>query len=541
MEYLEQNLAALARRQPDLAQALAQTPPHPEAVVEPAKSGDPALRLGGLRLTSAVDPAGEGRRLAAAAPPGPLVALGFGLGYHLQPLADRDILVWEPDPGLLRAALAARDLSDLLPRLRLAVGQDQLGDLDGRASFLLRPSARLHPQAAQFLGRRGQAPAAPSGPRPARPRVLVIPPLLGGTLAQAYWCAEALTDLGCQVRTVPMEKMSPLYKLMFQAQHNPERLDRLRAPMMRFLGELAVLKAEEFGPHLVLALAQAPLDRRALTALKSQGARTAFWFVEDHRQMVYFREVAASYDLFLHIQGPELMAELDRLGANHAFLPCAAHPAVHRPLSLTELDQRRYGGQVGFMGAGYPNRRRVFADLVAGGLPLKLWGVDWPTDGPLGACLAEPNRYLDTGEVVKIYNACRIVLNLHSSVRAGTGAGGVDFVNPRTLEVPACGGFQLVDRVRGLERMLVPGREVAVFEDERDLLEKTRHYLDHPEEAARLAQAGRRRVLAEHTYHHRLEELLTRALGPGAQDEDGEDGLNPALEMMLDRLAAQAA
>jgi spore maturation protein CgeB len=371
--------------------------------------------------------------------------------------------------------------------------------------------------------------------------VLVIPPLLGGTLAEAYWCAQALVDLGCQVRTVPMDRMSPLYKLMFQVPHPPERLDVLRAPMMRFLGELAVLKAQEFSPHLVLALAQAPLDRRALKDLRSQGARTAFWFVEDFRHMSYFREVAASYDFFFHIQGPELMAELDRLGANHAFLPCAAHPPVHRPLALTELEARRYGGEVGFMGAGYPNRRRVFADLVARGLPLRLWGVDWPTDGPLGACLAEPNRYLDSEEVVKIYNACQIVLNLHSSAQARTGAGQVDFVNPRTLEVPACGGFQLVDRVRGLERLLVPDREVAVFEDEADLIEKARHYLDHPEERARLAQAGRRRVLDSHTYHHRLEELLTRCLGPAELDEDAQPGEGSAVEMMLERLAAQAA
>jgi spore maturation protein CgeB len=296
---------------------------------------------------------------------------------------------------------------------------------------------------------------------------------------------------------------------MFQQDQPPERLDRLRAPMIRFLGELTVLKAEEFEPHLVLALAQAPLDRRALGELKALGCRTAFWFVEDFRLMVYFREVAAFYDHFFHIQGQELAQELERLGANQAYLPVAAHPPVHRPLELTELERRRYGAEVGFIGAGYANRRRIFTELVQKGLGLRLWGVDWPKEGPLAACLAERMRYLDSDEVVKIYNACSVVINLHSSPLEGQRIGGADFVNPRALEVPACGGFQLVDAVAGLKEFLAPGSEVATFDSQEDLLDKVAHYSKHPGQRAALVQAGRRRVLAGPRPRHR------RARRPG--------------------------
>jgi spore maturation protein CgeB len=99
MNFLEANLIALAKNQPELAKELSNTAAHPEAVLEDSRRGQPALRVGNIRLCSTVDPEREGLSYAQTAPPGPLVCLGFGLGYHLEPLMGRDLLVWEPDPG----------------------------------------------------------------------------------------------------------------------------------------------------------------------------------------------------------------------------------------------------------------------------------------------------------------------------------------------------------------------------------------------------------------------------------------------------------
>ncbi|MBI5521330.1 MAG: glycosyltransferase [Desulfarculus sp.] len=551
MDFWKENLAALARRAPALAHLLEESQPHPQARLEPSRSGAPGLIVGQARLTSSVDPVAEGKGLATRAPDGPLVALGFGLGYHLEPLLGRDLLIWEPDPRLLRLALTARDLRPLMEGARLVVDPGELGDLQGRSLYLHRPSARLYPVEVQGLERRLAAPPAARQSRPRRPRVMVVPAIFGGSLPVAYWCGQALEALGCQVLTLPLDQVAPLHQRLLTWRGPLERLDRVRAPLIRFLGELTVLEAEKSPPDLLLALAQAPLDRKAIKDLKDLGVATAFWFVEDFRLMAYFREVAAAYDFFFHIQGPELERELDGLGANHAYLPMAAHPPVHCPRELTPAQRREYGAPVGFMGAGYPNRQRIFKDLVARGLNLRLWGVGWRGLKELEPFLAQ-ERYLDSEEVVAIYNACQVVINLHSSPLCETRVGGADFVNPRTLEVPACGGFQLVDRVRGLEDFLVPGREVAVFDNEDQLLEMTAHYLRHPGERAAMAQAGRRRVLAQHTYYHRMEALLTRCLGPAAPVEmDGAAqaaglaalaqgrgaGPQTAAQWMLERLA----
>ncbi len=536
MNYLESNLIALAKRQPQLARELANTTPHPEAVIEASRCGQPALRIGQVRLSSTVDPEREGQSLAKTAPPGPLACLGFGLGYHLEPLMGRDLVVWEPSAALLRVALETRDLSALLTTMRLVVDPEQLGDLRGRRLFVHRPSSRLYPIEARGLARRLDDKSPTAKARPARPRVLVVPPVWGGSLPIAYWCAEALTQLGCEVFTVPIDSVDPLHRFLRQKKFDTKRKDKIEVPMVRFLGELTVLMAEEFQPHLVFAMAQAPLAVQAVEALNRLGMPTAFWFIENYRHMDYYSHFAAAYTHFFHIQGQALEKELDRLGANHSFLPVAAHPPAHRPMELSESDQARFGAPVGFMGHGYPNRQVVFSRLLQKGLPLGLWGTAWPKRGPLAGLVREDGRRLDSDEVVKVYNACPVVLNLHSSPTADDGVAKADFVNPRTFEVAACGGFQLVDRVQGLEKLFAPGQEIAAFGSEEELLEMAQHYLANPEERARLAQAGRRRVLNEHTYYHRMEQMLTKCLGPAQHAEDGTQAQPP-----IDSAGDQAA
>jgi spore maturation protein CgeB len=167
--------------------------------------------------------------------------------------------------------------------------------------------------------------------------------------------------------------------------------------------------------------------------------------------------------------------------------------------------------------------------------------VGWTGSQALAPHLAE-ERYLEAEEVVKVYNGCEIVLNLHSSPQDAHRPEGADWVNPRTLEVPACGGFMLVDRVRGLERFLEPGREVAVFENEAQLLEMVEHYRRYPEQRAAIAQAGRRRVLAQHTYYHRMEALLERCLGPAREDLPLPGATDdPAVALMELMASAEAA
>ncbi|SNR98164.1 spore maturation protein CgeB [Humidesulfovibrio mexicanus] len=81
-------------------------------------------------------------------------------------------------------------------------------------------------------------------------------------------------------------------------------------------------------------------------------------------------------------------------------------------------------------------------------------------------------------------------------------------VNQRVFDVPAAGAFLLTDHRAQLERMFEPGREIMLYESPEDASAQLERCLADADLRRRVAQAGRARVLAEHTYDHRLRTLL---------------------------------
>lgn len=103
-------------------------------------------------------------------------------------------------------------------------------------------------------------------------------------------------------------------------------------------------------------------------------------------------------------------------------------------------------------------------------------------------------------DLPRFYPAAAISLNCTSMQMKGA-------VNQRVFDVPACGGFVLTDRREQLFSAFEP-RETACYDDPAEIPGLVRHYLSHPAERRRITQAARTRILAEHTYRHRLAALV---------------------------------
>jgi len=245
--------------------------------------------------------------------------------------------------------------------------------------------------------------------------------------------------------------------------------------------------------------------------LRRDKVATAMWFVEDREVFPYWKAFAPLYDLFAVIQKGDFPEQLAALGqSNSMYLPLAADPQVHRPLTLSSVERRKYGSELSFVGAGYPNRRLAFRQLS--NYDLRIWGNDWDGETTLAPFMQRGGERIETEEVVRIFNATTINVNLHSSVRPGVLVGDGDFVNPRTFELAACGAFQVVDRRVLLSELFAEG-ELALFSDMSELVQAIEFYRASPEARAEVAGRGRARVLAEHTYAHRMQTLLQRAAG----------------------------
>lgn len=78
----------------------------------------------------------------------------------------------------------------------------------------------------------------------------------------------------------------------------------------------------------------------------------------------------------------------------------------------------------------------------------------------------------------------------------------------RPYDIGASGGLILTHMQRELPNLLVPGEECLTFQSAEEMLDHLDRVHASPREFDRIAQAGQRRVLAEHTWQHRIEALV---------------------------------
>lgn len=359
-------------------------------------------------------------------------------------------------------------------------------------------------------------------------KILVVLPMYGGSLPVGRFCASALAELGHNVEVFEAPDFHPSYQALDRLRVTSDRQQYLENSFLQVVSNAVLAKVETFEPHLVLSMAQAPLTHQALKRLRRDGVATAMWFVEDYRLFTYWQSFAPFYDFFAVIQKDPFFAELEKVGQkNVLYLPLAAHPPFHTPMELSSAEKAKYGADISFMGAGYPNRRLAFRRLARPGF--KIWGSDWDGDHVLESYVQLGGRRVTSEECVKIFNATKINLNLHSSVHVDKLVSNGDFVNPRTFELAACGAFQLVDQ-RSLLSEAFSDDELVRFSSIEELEDKINHYLTNDDERRAIAGRARARALAEHTYAARMISLLSfveQGLGGWKRAGQGDDLFGP--------------
>lgn len=518
MGLFEKNFKALASKNPSLAERLKNAAAMPELLVAESRSGLPVPKIGALALHSSYHPETESEKFLALAPANKnaaLIVFGFGFGYHLEKIVERPgrVIVIEPSIAIIKSGFERRDLSGVIERVEIVLPEDfarlaqHLNPL--QTEWLdHEPSARIFRDERDLLFK-------PFSVRKyateKRLKVMVVGPVYGGSVPTAVSCASALGQLGFEVDFVDNTPRHPEMMSLEVVTPNKTHTATLKKLFSDYLGERIIARADHVRPDMILALAQAPMSPAVIERLKALDIPIIYWFVENHRATPYWKSLAPHYDYFFAMQKGEFLDDLSRAGAPYsAYLPQAADPAIHHPARITETEMEKYGSPLSFMGAGYPNRRKFFAGLLD--LPLAVWGTEWDLNTPLGQRVKNANRRMSPEEYVKIFLASGINLNLHSSLSHPGIDPMKDFVNPRTFEIAACGAFQLTDHRSELPEMFKIGEEIEVFHTVEELRDKIAYYLTRPDEREKIAHAGMRRVLKEHTFVHRLAEMMSAVL-----------------------------
>lgn len=327
-------------------------------------------------------------------------------------------------------------------------------------------------------------------------RVMVIGPLNPDSFADNV--SETLARMGHEVFAVGPARPRGIVAAMRTPMHvisdHLAELDHLRQRRLATL-------VKRLQPDAVLTLDRR-LHKSVIAAAKDGGARTALWFPDHVSSMARHEMFISGYDR-IYLKNQVLTERLQKIyGLPVAFLPEACNSNWHRP-------RGEYGMQVEVVMAGniHPTRGVLVDRLLRDGVPLRIFGgavARWIRTPALMA--AHTGDYLARERKAERFRGARVVLNnLHPAEFAG--------MNCRLFEACGVGALVLTEARDGLGEAYRVGTEVETFDSYDELKEKLNWFLADRNRGQDIADAAARRSHSEHTYEHRISELLADLCG----------------------------
>jgi hypothetical protein len=226
------------------------------------------------------------------------------------------------------------------------------------------------------------------------------------------------------------------------------------------------LWAESVGGH-------APRNLAALKCPK------ACYLIDSHLSLPMHLEWGKNFDM-VFIAQREYLEAFRQHGMRAFWLPLGCDPEIHRKTGPEKAFE------IGFVGGVQQGsrRQRLLASLGAH-LPIQYERCFWD-------------------DMAQLFSKSKIVFN--EAVR--------NDLNMRVFEVMSTGSLLLTDLARnsGQDTLFMDGEDCAVYRDN-EIVDVARFYLENDSLREQIAARGQRMVHNAHTYGHRMEDLLSVALG----------------------------
>lgn len=285
------------------------------------------------------------------------------------------------------------------------------------------------------------------------------------------------------------------------------------------------------------------VDPQAVEQIRKSGVPAANFSCNNAHQFYLVEELSPHFDYNLHSE-KDARAKFLAIGANPLWWPMASNPKYFKPQDVPRTIA------VSFVGANYALRARYIAHLLENSVDVYTYGPGWQWGttsrwrsvakrykfllqalcavSPLAqyrasAMLADHDfrrslgaRFPDNvhapvsdDELIALYSRSQISLGfLEVYDRHDPSKTVTRHLHLREFEAPMSGALYCTGYMDELAEFFEPGKEVLVYRNQHELLDKVCYYLAHPDEAEKIRQAGRARALRDHTYHRRFETLF---------------------------------
>ncbi len=255
---------------------------------------------------------------------------------------------------------------------------------------------------------------------------------------------------------------------------------------------------------------------------KKTSTRTFNWFADDHWRFEIFSKNWAPLFTAVSTTDSQAVEKYRALGVSVIKTQWAANIHLYKPFDLQATTYKLPANEITFVGKNYGNRSKYIHALKKLGLPAVGYGSGWEkgrvsfeemleifSNSKINLNFTESSYANLTGRFKMLAKAVLNFNNFVPYLKAYKGAQR-NQIKGRTFEIPACGGFMLTQDADNLKDYYVDGKEIVIFKDQNDMIEKCKYYMSHEDERQNIAKAGLERTIKEHTYEHRFVEIFER-------------------------------
>ena len=273
------------------------------------------------------------------------------------------------------------------------------------------------------------------------------------------------------------------------------------------MNQKLLARVQEWRPTLTLFSLYTDQFEPSVVEQLREYTKTLCFFHDDTWRVEYSCYWARHFDFFTT---PDVYGEMK-------YREIGLHNAIHFPFGCNEqlfrkMDiSKKY--DVSFVGGWHPYREWLIDRIRKAGISVEVVGYRWP------------KGEIDQEGMVRLFNESRINLNLSNSaswdarylvsspraiINRLRSKKNVEQMKARIFEVNGCGAFQLSYYVEGLAGCYEIDREIGVYADADDLVEKIKFYLAHEALRESIASAAYKRTLEEHTFVRRFQAVFQR-------------------------------
>ncbi len=268
----------------------------------------------------------------------------------------------------------------------------------------------------------------------------------------------------------------------------------------RFIGkpswiqEIALAQIKEYKPDIVYIQDLSILDTKTLKAVKRNCRLLVGQIASPPPPKKYLK----CFDLII-TSFPHFVKKFRDMGIKSEYQKLAFEPRI---LDRIHKQERIY--DISFVGSFTPYHFEgtKILEEIARHVPIHVWGQGLSFLSPFS-----PLRRNYHGEAwgLNMYRALaqsKIIINRHIGISGGYAN------NMRLYEATGMGALLITDYKKNLNDLFKVGKEILEYKNTKDLINKINYYLKYDIKREKIAEAGQKRTLKDHTYRVRMRQLI---------------------------------